>query len=66
MIALNWVALEVFALGCSKALAKKQDEHSAILLQLLNDKEALEAKCRSMQEQIEKLKTTTTGVNKND
>ncbi len=59
-------SLGSFALGCAKALAKKQDEHSAILLQLLNDKEVLETKCQLLQEQIEKLKEPQKGVNMND
>jgi hypothetical protein len=52
-----------FSLGCAKALARKQDETSKILLQLLNDKELLETKCQLMQAQIEKLQNVLSGMN---
>lgn len=37
-----------FAMGCAKALAKKQDEHDALLLKLLNEVESLRTEIISL------------------
>ena len=45
---LNFGQVANFALGCAKALAKKQDDHDVLLLKLLNEMESLHAEIASL------------------
>lgn len=50
-----------FALGCAKALAKKQDENDRILLEVVNEKERMREEIADLRSQLQKL-TAKVGV----
>ena len=53
--------MQSFALGCAKALAKQQDEHSATLLELFNEKERLSQEIADLRLQLQTI-TSQGGV----